>query len=107
MFKRWLIKFLGLDDLQRRCDALERELQHQRREREKFERVDVDAGFRGQNTVILTGVYRGRGYVQFYDVGQAEFLSLVEEYRQRRKNDPRVRNIDAPPNFIGSFPLTP
>lgn len=69
----------------------------------EYFRADVDVeGHRGKSTVVLTGIYRGRGYVQFYDISQDEFGYLVERMRDLHKCR-LIRTIDAPPQFIGSF----
>jgi hypothetical protein len=70
----------------------------------EFTRVDADIGFRGNNTIILTGVFKGRGYVQFYDLGDGEFRDMVERLRDMKKYA-LIRQVDAPPNrdFKGTF----
>ena len=70
----------------------------------EYTRVDADVGLRGNNTIILTGVYRNKGYVQFYDIGEGEFNMLVEQLREMKKHA-LIRNIDAPPSFHGVFDL--
>ncbi len=77
------------------------------KELDKLTREDLDVGFRGGSTVVLTGVYRGRGYVQFYDVPPEHFSALVEEFQSRRKEH-LIRNIDAPHEMLragGAFTL--
>lgn len=71
-------------------------------ELDSLAKMDIDGHHRGQNSVILTGVFRGRGYIQFYDVSDSEFRYLVEDFRQRRRHS-MVRNIDVHPQFGGSF----
>ena len=71
-------------------------------ELKEFARMDADVGFRGNNTIILTGVYRNRAYVQFYDVGDGEFRHLVEEMRDRHKHF-LIRHVDQPMHFHGGF----
>lgn len=68
----------------------------------KHTRVDADVGFRSNNTIILTGVYRNKAYVHFYDLGDGEFLSLVEQLKNMKKYA-YIRNIDAPIPFKGMF----
>jgi len=71
---------------------------------EKFSTIDADVNFRGNNTVILTGQYRGRAYVQFYDVPQEDFRRYVEMMKHERRGDV-FRAVDAPIGFSGSFSL--
>jgi len=92
-----------IGDLKMRCARLEGQLhetQHDvyslRRTINEYFRVDADVGHRGNNTIILTGIYRGRGYVQFYDVGTGQFAETVERMRDMNRCN-LLRNIDAPP----------
>ncbi len=64
--------------------------------------VDADIGIRSNNTIILTGIYKRRAYVHFYDMGSEEFEETVERLR-RMKDHCLIRNIDAPANFRGMF----
>ena len=68
----------------------------------EYLRVDADIGHRGANTIVLTGVLRGKGYVQFYDVSSDEFINIVERMRDMHKCN-LIRNLDAPHNFSGNF----
>lgn len=70
----------------------------------EFSRIDADVGIRGNNTIILTGVLNGKAYVKFYDLGDGEFIKLVEQLRWM-KDSHLIRNIDAPAPFIGAFEL--
>ena len=67
-------------------------------------RVDADVGYRGNNTIVLTGVYKRRGFVRFYDVGDGEFERLIIQMKEMSKYA-LVRNIDKPPSFHGRFDL--
>ena len=74
-------------------------------------RTDADVGLRGRqrgnNTVILTGTYRGRGYVHFYDFGPRGFDRMVEQMRDMRKHS-LIRTVDTPyitGDFKGYFGL--
>jgi hypothetical protein len=71
-------------------------------ELKEYTRVDADIGFRGNNTIILTGVYRNKAYIRFYDLGDAEFLRLVEQLKEMRQHA-LLRNIDCPYEFRGTF----
>lgn len=71
---------------------------------DKLTRYDVDVGFRGQCSVVLTGVYKGKGYVQYYDIPYQEFEWMVEDMRERRKYN-LIRNVDCPPQFRGCFDI--
>ncbi len=66
--------------------------------------MDLDGGYRGPNTIVLTGVFRGRGYVQFYDVSRDEFHHLVQDFRSRERHA-MLRVQDLPHYGGGSFQL--
>ncbi len=67
--------------------------------------VDVDTACRrGNNTVIVTGVLRGKGYVNFYDMDEREFSDVAQMLRSMGK-DKWIRNIDSPFDFKGTFKL--
>ena len=117
--KNWIKKVLGIERLEQEIDGLKQEVDLTRvqvisvseeldsklAELKKYSRVDADVGYRQNNTIILTGVYKNRGYVQFYDLGNEEFERAVEELRHRGKSA-IIRNIDSPHrDFIGSFEL--
>ncbi len=74
------------------------------RDIKKYTTVDADVGIRGNNTIILTGVYRKRAYVHFYDLGDGEFNKLVDMLKGMDKTA-LIRHIDSVPNFRGSFDL--
>jgi len=71
-------------------------------ELKEFTRVDADIGVRGNNTIILSGVYRNKAYVRFYDLGDGEFESLLHQLKDMCSFS-TLRNIDAPPAIRGSF----
>lgn len=92
-----------------RCAKLEGQLnetQHDiyslRKVVSSYFKVDADVGHRGNNTIILTGIYRGKGYVQFYDVGDGQFVETVERMRDLNRSR-LLRTVDAPPSFVGQF----
>jgi len=117
-----LRNFLGVDQLENDLQKVHERIDHltkytkividsfkvdYRRQIAKLQehtRVDADVGIRGNNTIILTGVYRRKAYVHFYDVGDGEFHKLVEQLESMREYA-LVRHIDAPPNFKGVFDL--
>lgn len=66
--------------------------------------MDADIGFRGPCTVILTGVYRGNGYVKFYDMPVDQFRRHVEMMLDMQRSS-LIRTVDAPPSFLASFPI--
>lgn len=108
---RWLKSWLGITVLQNELEDTRNALNNFRGyasskfdNYDRTERADIDVGFRGPCTVILTGVFQGRGYVQFYDVPISDFEYVVKEYKDRRKHN-LVRNIDAPPQFFGTFDI--
>lgn len=71
---------------------------------DKLATMDLDGSYRGPNTIVLTGVFRGRGYVQFYDVNQDEFHHLVQDFRSRERHA-MLRVQDLPHYGGGSFQL--
>ena len=73
-------------------------------ELKEYTRVDADIGFRGNNTIVLTGVYRNQGYVRFYDLGEGHFKDLVEQLKCM-KDHALIRNLDMPPQFRGVFEI--
>jgi hypothetical protein len=107
----WLKKILGITALEeenkRLCQVV---CTHRKYVKDKiaalqeYTRVDADVGFRGNNTIILTGVYLNRAYVQFYDLGDGEFQRLVRHLKEM-KDHALIRNIDAPPAFRGMFDI--
>jgi hypothetical protein len=70
----------------------------------KYFRVDADVGYRGGNTLVLTGVYKNRGYVQFYDMGDKGFACEVERLKDLRRCN-MLRHVDAPETYTGIFDL--
>jgi predicted RNase H-like nuclease (RuvC/YqgF family) len=132
MIKKWLKSKLGITHLEEHIEQLQKEAEdlktyttsleeqieplrkevsyeRQRIEKtltqlKKFTKVDADVGSRSNNTIILTGMYRNKAYVQFYDLGNGEFERLVNQLRDM-KDHALIRNIDRPPNFHGMFNL--
>ncbi len=109
--KAWLKKTLGIDKLETENENLRLEIQQHAAyvnqkvaELKEYTRVDADVGYRGKNTIILTGVYRNRGYVKFYDLGIGDFEHLARQLMEMKKHS-LIRNIDAPPSFHGVFDL--
>ena len=110
--KKWIKNKIGITKLAEENKSLKKELSileayvcRKMHELKQYTRVDADVGIRGNNTIILTGVYRRRAYVKFYDMGDANFIDLVEQLKEMRKHS-LIRHIDAPPNFKGVFDLT-
>lgn len=113
--KKWLRKWLGFDDeverLYNRISYLERKIKEQKRiiadqitDLQRLTRMDLDVGYRGPNTVILTGVFQGKGYIRFYDVPHPVFERYVMMFKEQAGGGGSlIRNIDAPPSF-GPFP---
>ena len=114
--KKLLQKWLGIDVLNKNLqnvitsientnDHVEHELsQHKLYVEDKVNhfldetRIDCELGVRGQNTIVLTGVYKNRGYVEFYDLSNSEFHGFVEMLKFRRKEN-LIRHIDGPIGF--------
>ncbi|AUQ74731.1 hypothetical protein [Phaeobacter piscinae] len=109
--KKWLQDRLGITALVKENDRLNGLVKSQSRvidkrlsELDELTKIDADVGFRGNCTVILTGVYRGRAYVQFYDLAPDHFRRYVEQLRWERKEN-LIRHVDAPAQFRGAFDL--
>jgi hypothetical protein len=109
--KKIIKKILGITKLEEKIINLQlRIIQHEEfvinkmAELKEYTRVDADVGIRGNNTIILTGVYHKKAYVQFWDIGDGEFEKLAD-YLRHMQNYALLRNIDAPPMFKGMFNL--
>lgn len=114
-FKQWLRKWLGIEDYELASNAIHSsnksyiesvhtKLDRRLAELDRLTKVDADVGVRGKNTIILTGVYRGKAYVEFYECSNDYFIDTVERLRHEGRSN-LIRNIDAPPTFNGSFLL--
>lgn len=72
-----------------------RELLDKQHELDKLLAIDVSVSNRSECTVILTGAYQGRGYVQVYDMHPEDFEYFVRLTQDMRKKKV-IRSIDAP-----------
>ena len=109
--KNWVKKKLGITSLEKKNKELSLLLESHSRyvsekiaELKEYTRVDADIGVRGNNTIILTGVYKNKGFVRFYDIGDGEFIKLIEQMNYM-KDHCLIRNIDQPPSFNGTFKI--
>lgn len=111
MLKQWLRKWLGIEDdkisnqtfnmaTQSYVNSMDKRIA----ELDNLTRMDADVGCRGESTIILTGVYQGKAYVQYYDLDTYQFKSLVEQMRYENKQH-LIRTVDAPRGFKGWFNL--
>jgi outer membrane murein-binding lipoprotein Lpp len=117
----WLKNKLGLKNLEKKLDMLQSKIEEIEKEVDnltddmsaieneiKFSnRTDADINFRLNNTVIVTGAFRGQGYVRFFDLGDTEFEDIIEILQERSKIS-RIREIDgvrSPTNFSAQFKL--
>lgn len=107
----WLKRYLGITELERENIRLrsyverhERYVDRKVEELKDYTRVDADIGIRGNNTIVLTGVYKNQGFVRFYDIGDGEFKKLVDQMDHMRDHC-LIRHIDKPLNFHGTFDL--
>ncbi len=107
----WIKKKLGITALENGQKSLDARLLWHKdfvnskvAELKEYTRVDADVGFRSNNTIILTGVYKKKAYVHFYDIGDGEFIRLVEQLKSMRGHA-LLRTIDTPPMFKGTFDL--
>lgn len=111
MLKEWIRKWLRIDRdtadiraLEQRQRALASRIDDRIKELDELTRIDVDVGMRDQSMVVLTGVYRGKGYVKFYDMPADEFRHFVEMFRNMERSH-LIRNVDAPYPVAGGFEL--
>ncbi len=102
---------LGITKLERENKLLRSQLQSHREyvaekvgELKDYTRVDADIGYRGNNTIVLTGVYRNKAFVQFYDLSDSDFKDLVEQFKFM-KDHALIRHIDSPPSWRGTFDI--
>lgn len=109
--KKWLKDKLGITQLENENKLLRNMIQNHREyvaekvtELKEYTRVDADIGYRGNNTVVLTGVYRNKAFVQFYDLNRNDFSDLVEHFK-RMKDHALIRHIDCPPAWRGTFDI--
>jgi hypothetical protein len=76
-------------------------------ELKSYTRVDADISQdhrRGSCSVIVTGVYRNQGFIQFYDMGDKEFSDVVD-FMNHKQRHALVRVVDSHPSFKGVFRL--
>lgn len=109
--KNWVKAKLGITALEEENKHLKIEMSSHRQfvaskvsELKEYTRVDADIGCRGNNTIVLTGVYHNKAFVQFYDIGNSEFVRLVEQLKSMQDHC-LIRNIDKPLAFHGVFPI--
>jgi len=109
--KNWIKRILGITALENENKILTATIKGHKQfvtdkiaDLKEYTRVDADIGIRGNNTIILTGVYRKRAFVRFYDIGDGEFMRLVEQMKDM-KDHSLIRNVDAPPQFMSSFEI--
>jgi CRP-like cAMP-binding protein len=109
--KKKIKSWLGITALEMEIDHLrgvinteQKRIARRIEELDNLTREDIDIGFRGKNTIILTGVYRGRGYVEFYDMSDYDFAEVVKMYQDRRKRN-LLRVVDGPPFVSGAFDI--
>lgn len=110
MLKAWIRKYLrnliNADKIEAELNKSILETQRLQKELAKYECVDIAAGYRGNCTIILTGIYRNKGYVQFYDLDLDEFKHFVEMFKHGAiHREATLRKIDAPYGFAESFDL--
>lgn len=107
-YLRWkILKLLGLDGpLATACKLANEALALNKEAKEILERVrsvttiDADLTYlRGQpNTIIVTGRYQNRAYVNVFDIQDGDFEGLIKTLKDMQQMG-RVRHIDAPPIF--------
>lgn len=112
MIKRTLRRWLGIHALElenkrlrEHLVAVQDRVDYRFEELDKLTAMDVDVGLRGPCSIILSGVYRGRGYVKFYEMAHAEFQHMVRDFQQSRSRN-LLRNLDDVSRmYSGSFAL--
>ena len=107
---KWIKDLLGITTLEAQNKALLQKLNQQKisvdqhytelcsrvRYLEDFNVADIDIGGpRDNSTVILTGVVKGKPYVQFHDLSGESFLE-VKQYVENIKKHYNIRHIDSP-----------
>lgn len=109
--KKKILKWLGVDEIIRDQTRLIQQLESdimslevETRKLNEHLRMDVGVDGRGKCSVILTGFYRGRGYVQVYDMHPEEFRDYVEMMRSRGKSN-MIRAVDVAYPMKGYFEL--
>ena len=77
-------------------EAIERSLDQLK----KFTKMDVDLNVveRDGNTVIFTGYYNNKQWVEFVDLSRADFNQAIDYIRSMKKHSD-LRIVDAPINF--------
>jgi hypothetical protein len=107
---KWIKDKLGITSIEEKNKQLQRELDTLRKYTDtklaEYTRVDADIAphSRGNNTVVLTGIYRGKGFVRFYDFSDSDFRDMVERLQHMKKHQV-IRNIDYPYPMAGVFDL--
>lgn len=111
--KATLKTWLGVTAVEEKNKSLSQQLLSQQiqlreaiAELKDYTRVDADISpyRRGECSVIVTGVYRNKGFVSFYDMSSRE-LSEVVDFIKHKERHALVRNIDAPSGFRQSFDI--
>jgi len=64
--------------------------------------IGVDVGFRDAHHVIVVGKYKGKDYIQTFDLREPELNMLVDKLRDMSKYG-NVKRVDAPPIFKAVF----
>jgi len=111
MVLRWFKNLFGITKLEESNRLLleevhEYSLEFKRvlKQLQDFVKIDADLGFRSNNTIIVTGRFRNREFVNFYDVGDGDFVSLVNQLQHLKKFG-NIRNVDAPESFKASWEI--
>jgi len=93
-----------------RCEAAKTESAHrtrlhkQVREAKKYirDRTDVSADVHfkdgARNTIIVTGRYRGRDYVEVFTIAEPDLHGLIQQLREMRRYT-HIRHVDTPPTM--------
>lgn len=58
----------------------------------------VDVGYKGPSTIVLTGNFRGRDFVEIYQIDQPDFEYLRRTLSEMNRRH-QVRRIDGPIEF--------
>ncbi len=91
---------LKLDTAEASIACYKNAINHTLKQLKQFTKIDADVGIyrRSNNTIILTGTYRNKGYIRFYDMGDGAFKEMAEQIKEMSRYA-EVRNIDEPYSF--------
>lgn len=78
------IDFLKLE-IQRYNSSTLKSVNMLRKDINKCFNIDIDIHQKEPSTIIVSGVYKGRDYVKIYKLKSKDFMSFVDDLKQREK----------------------